>query len=98
MSTTEYLKGLDYDQLLFARDCADGLIKAKEAEARVPIWVVTTDCANVGAFLEHDYQRAVERAHVAVDMEANSGQGFVIQVEQESRRVSEVPKMLAWNV
>jgi hypothetical protein len=96
MSTKGYLKGLDYDQLLYARNCADELIKAKDAETRVPIWVVSGDCRNVGGFLECDYLKAVERAHQLIDEEAKSGRGFVIQVEQERRRENEVPDILAW--
>jgi hypothetical protein len=98
MGTREYLKGLDYDQLHYARDCADDLIKAKDAETRVLVWVVSTDCRNVGGFLEHDYQKAVERAHLAVDLEAKDGTGFTIQVEAERRRESEVPEMLTLDI
>jgi len=98
MSTRDYLKELDYDQLLFARNCADELIKAKDAEKRVKVWIVSDDCRNVGGFLHDDYQKAVERAHLLVDDEAKRGLGFVILVELENRRESEIPEILAWSL
>lgn len=98
MSTTDYLKGLDLDQLRFARDCANELIKAKEEEDFVPIWVVANDCVNVAAFAIPEFQKAVERAHRLVDEESELGTSFMVRVDKERRRESELADMLALSV
>lgn len=95
MGTRGYLQSLDLDQLRHARDVADQLIRAKEAEGFVPIWVVANDCVNVAAYPESDYQKAVDRARLLVDEEAKSGLNFVVRVDRERRRESEVADMLA---
>jgi len=98
VSTADFLGRLDYDQLLSARNMAEGLLKKKDEETRVRVWIVSGDVRNVGGFLEPNYAEAVERAHQALDEEAKTGRGFTIMVELESRRESEVPELLALKI
>lgn len=98
ISTRDFLSILDHDQLVRARELAEELIKRKDAEQRVSLWVVSNDCMNVAAFPSEDYGKAVARAHRLLDEEATRGHGIVVQVESERYRESEVAGMLALDV
>jgi len=98
VSTADFLGTLDYGQLVRAQELVDSLITRKDSEEWVPIWVVGTEYGNVAAFREDGYQEAVARARRLLDEEAESGGSFVVQVEKEKRRESEVAEMLALNI
>lgn len=44
MSTNDYLNGLDFEQLCYARDRANEMIKAKEEETKVLLWNGNPPC------------------------------------------------------
>jgi len=60
MSTKNYLNGLDYDQLIFARDFAQRLIDVKSKEKKKTLWRVTDGWVVFGNFSENDYIKAAE--------------------------------------
>jgi hypothetical protein len=60
MSTTDYLKTLDYDQLKFCRERCDEMIRAIQAESKKIAWAVTDGVTNQGWFRTEDYLKAVE--------------------------------------
>jgi hypothetical protein len=98
ISTRDFLSTLDHDQLIRALEIAQELIKQKDAEPRISLWVISNDCMNVAAFPAVEYPNAVARAHKLLDDEAKLGRGIVVQIESEYRRESEVAAMLALDV
>lgn len=60
MSINEYLSNLNLDQLLYARDRADRLIKEKREEEKMLVWRVENSYSCRGNFAESDYLAAVE--------------------------------------
>lgn len=73
MSTTDYLKTLDYDQLQFCREQCDEMIRAIQAEEKKIAWAVTDGGINLGWFRTEDYLKAVECiAKVATERWAES--------------------------
>ncbi|CAI2521770.1 hypothetical protein [Serratia liquefaciens] len=60
MSTTDYLKTLDYDQLQACREKCDAMIRAIQAEEKKIAWAVTDGGINLGWFRTEDYLKAVE--------------------------------------
>lgn len=60
MSTTDYLKGLDYGQLKFCRDKCDEMIRSIQAEEKKVAWAVTDGQINYGWFRTEDYLKAIE--------------------------------------
>lgn len=60
MSTTDFLKTLEYDQLVFCRNKCDDMIRAIQAEEKKVAWAVTDGGINVGWFRTDDYLKAVE--------------------------------------
>ena len=61
MRTIDYLKELDYGQLVFARDQAEKMINYKNKENRRTVWQVNDGCAVYGNFPENDYLKAAEK-------------------------------------
>ena len=59
MSTHDYLNGLTLEQLIYARDRADAMVKDKQAEKKRVVW-----CIDNGAYRLHFYpsERYVEAA------------------------------------
>ncbi|MBS0476837.1 MAG: hypothetical protein JSR28_17035 [Proteobacteria bacterium] len=55
-----YLRGLNLDALRAARERADELIKVREAEARLGVWVVEGHLLTLRRFAEADYLKAAE--------------------------------------
>lgn len=96
MSTEEFLKALDYEQLKFARDCAESLIAAKNAESRVKLFVVSDDCMNYAAFTADHYSDAVERLCDEIRKAALASPGVELLFDLRPRmfRESEVEGML----
>ena len=76
MSTRDYLRGLDIDQLRFARDEASRLIEEKLKQEKVPVWVVADDYLNYAAFELGRHSEAVDRlvAEIKAYAEKNPGQ------------------------
>ena len=99
MSTTDYLKTLDYDQLVFAKEHAELLIKEKDAESRVKVWLISDDCLNFGCFPDDQYEEAVQyMASVLLKRETKKHQlGFDLQIRKITLRESEVPEYMALN-
>lgn len=60
MSTTEFLKTLTLDQLIFARDTAAEMIKAIREEEKKAVWRVTDRWMSHGNFRTEDYLKAIE--------------------------------------
>lgn len=60
MSTIDYLKTLNCDQLRFCRDKCDELIMAIEAEPTKVAWAVTDGSSNYGWFRTEDYPKAIK--------------------------------------
>ncbi|WP_312805498.1 hypothetical protein [Atlantibacter hermannii] len=60
MSTTDFLKTLDYDQLVFCRDKCDDMIRAIQAEEKKVAWAVTDGTTNYDWFRTEDYLKAVD--------------------------------------
>lgn len=60
MSTETFLRGLDFDQLLHARQCADELIETRAAEKRLGVWVVEGHLFALQRFPEAAYLEAAE--------------------------------------
>ena len=60
MSTDEFLKGLNYSQLQYARQRCDELIQAKNKEAKRKVWVVSDTGIKYKYFQEDEYVRAAE--------------------------------------
>lgn len=61
MSTNDYLKKLDLDQLRYARDKAQSLINDIEEQEKVKLWVVSGVYINEACFKEDDFYAAKER-------------------------------------
>lgn len=59
ISTKEYMAGLDLQQLRFARDHVEDLIRQKESESKVVIYRVCEDGLCYGSYL--DFRIAVKR-------------------------------------
>lgn len=59
MSTIEFLKKLDCDQLRFCRDKCDEMIRAIQEEEKKVAWAVTDGGINFGWFRTEDYPKAV---------------------------------------
>lgn len=97
MSIREYLKQLNYEQLRTAKDLAEEMIKAKEAEEKVPLWVVRDDALNYAAFREEQYAQAVERLCIEIKKESQHLPGYPLRFELVKRRFrcGEVAEMLA---
>lgn len=60
MSTENYLRGLDFDQLLQARRCADELIEQRSGEKRFGVWAVKGHVLTLRHFRETEYIEAAE--------------------------------------
>lgn len=60
MSTTDFLKKLDYDQLRFCRDKCNEMIRSIQEEEKKVAWAVTDGGINFGWFRTDDYLKAVE--------------------------------------
>lgn len=60
MSTTDYLKTLDYEQLKFCRDKCEEMIHSIQEEEKKVAWAVTDGWINYGWFRTEDYPKAVE--------------------------------------
>lgn len=60
MYTDTYLRSLDLDALREARERADELIRAREAEHRLGVWVVEGHLLTLRRFPEADYVKAAE--------------------------------------
>jgi len=60
MNTKEFLSELDYDQLVYAKKCCADLMSYKERESKIPLWIVSDDCVNLGAFVKDQYKEACE--------------------------------------
>ena len=61
MSTKDFLDGLSYDQLVFARDEAARRIKVLNESTKVKLWVVSDDGINYAAFHSEEYGAAAQR-------------------------------------
>lgn len=59
MSTTEFLKSLTLDQLIFARDTAAEMIKAIREEEKKAVWRVIDRWQSHGNFRTEDYPKAL---------------------------------------
>ena len=60
MSTAEFLKTLDYEQLKYCRELCNNRIRAIEAEEKKVAWAVTDGSVNYGWYRTEDYLKAVE--------------------------------------
>ncbi len=60
MHTETYLRSLDLEALREARERADELIQAREAERRLGVWVVEGHLLPLRRFPEADYVKAAE--------------------------------------
>lgn len=60
MSTYDYLKTLDCDQLQACRERCDEMIRAIQAEEKKIAWAVSDGGINLGWFRTEDYLKAVE--------------------------------------
>ncbi|WP_077949916.1 hypothetical protein [Salmonella enterica] len=60
MSTPEFLKQLDYEQLKHCRELCHNRIREIEAEEKKVAWAVTDGGLNYGWFRTEDYLKAVE--------------------------------------
>lgn len=95
MSTHEYLSTLNYEQLWHARTLCDKLIDAKEAEAKVGVWVVSSDNQNLKFFQEDEYLVAAEfllnkaRENVATQIPRRSPGFMGLSLAYERLRESE---------
>ena len=96
MSISEYLSGLDYDQLAHAKREIERLIKQKDEESKVELWVVSDDMMNHGAFFIDDYYDAVEFMCRAIKQDAKNRPGGRLNFELRKLkfRESEVADML----
>lgn len=61
MSTTDYLNTLNQEQLKFARDYADSLLKTLNQQPRKTVWTVEAGYINVAHFKEHQYIECAEK-------------------------------------
>lgn len=60
MSTTDFLKTLDLEQLKYFRDECNNRIQAIQEEEKKVAWAVTDGGINYGWFRTGDYPKAVE--------------------------------------
>lgn len=60
MSTSKYLKKLSLDQLIFAKEEAEKLIKAITDQKKVKLWIVT-GTVNEACYKEEDFQLAKKK-------------------------------------
>lgn len=60
IGTTEWLATLTLDQLVFARDHADGKIKAARQEAMRTVWIVSNGVVNVCWFRDSEAALAAD--------------------------------------
>lgn len=60
MSTHDYLNGLTLEQLIYARDRAAAMIKAKQAEKKRVVWCVEDDGVRLHFFPADRYVEAAE--------------------------------------
>lgn len=63
MSTTDYLKNLSYNQLVFCRDQAEEMIRAIDEEKKRVVWFVHDDGINQEWFRTEDFLSAQEFAN-----------------------------------
>ena len=61
MNTHDYLNSLTLEQLMCARDRADAMVKAKQAEKRRVVWCVESDRLNLHFYPLERYVEAAER-------------------------------------
>jgi hypothetical protein len=96
MSIKEYLEGLDYGQLQTARELADWMIKRKDEEARITLWVVTDEAINYAAFPEDKYDDAVDRMCAEIKKRAKEHPKSSLEffLTRNKFRESEVQEML----
>lgn len=59
MSTTDFLKQLDYEQLKFCRDKCEEMIHSIQEEEKKVAWAVTDGRLNYGWFRTEDYPKAI---------------------------------------
>lgn len=60
MSIADFLRGLDYDQLKVAKEQIDRLIKQKESEQKVALFVIHNEDMNYAAFRVDQYAEGVD--------------------------------------
>lgn len=89
MSISGYLDKLDYEQLRNARNIADRLIKKKDNEPKIPLWVVSDDYINYAAFTVDNYQDAVARMCDEVKKAGNNKSGMPIEMNLDKIHVRE---------
>ena len=96
MNTTEFLNGLDYDQLKFARNQADIRIKQKEAEEKVALFVISDDMLNYAVFSADQYDSGVDRLCEVIKDFAKRNPGEDVEFKMNKRRFmgSEAEEML----
>lgn len=61
MSTRDYLNGLTLEQLIYARDSAAEMIKAKQAEKKRVVWCVENEGFRLHFYPADRYVEAAER-------------------------------------
>lgn len=96
MSIRTYLEGLDYDQLRTTRDLADQMIKRKDEEGRIALWIVTDEAINYAAFPEDKYDDAVGRMCAEIKKRAIKFPKSSLEFSLVRRKIreSEVQEML----
>lgn len=61
MSIREFLKSLNYDQLLNTRSIADELIQDIESSKKIKLLIINDGFVNVACFYEHDFDKAKKK-------------------------------------
>lgn len=93
MSTDEFLKDLDYNQLQYARQRCDELIQEKNNEAKRKVWVVSDAIIMCKYFQEDEYVCAAEFLLSLARKFAEKGQMKDLNLSSEFLRKSEWNEM-----
>lgn len=97
MRIREYISGLDYQQLLLAKDVIDERITEIRNESKTALWIVCDDDLNYAAFTEDKHMQAVERMAEEAKKYASTFPDVRVRFEVIKRffRESEVAEMLS---
>ena len=96
MGTDKYLARLDEDQLYYAQEAIEGLLKQKREESSRTVWRVCNDFMCLGNFREEDYIKAVEfmseqaiKRHEEEPKDSLHARGLEIEIKAEKVPESE---------
>lgn len=92
--TKEWLSKLDYQQLIYAQECVNNLVKEKEAEKRVQLWNVYTEHSLNYFFREEKDAKKKALELLMIDIEKENDENNELIMKKVYIRESEVDEYL----